>query len=173
MTHRISIFGSLIPNSGGKSWFEPLSVLGTNDAFARMLGRIDQDGNNNAQLSTREGFYGSFNVPKNYVGTAIIIPVWTATVTSGDIVWDVDYRAVGGNDSESLDQSGAQESLTATDTNPSAAWERMETELALTSSNLAVDDTVQFLVMRDGVAAGDTAAAATLLCDLIFQYADA
>jgi hypothetical protein len=173
-THRLPILGfGLKPDTSGKVWIEPQSVLGTNDVFDNMIVRIDNDGANNAQLSTRNGVYGRFFVPKNYVGTAAVIIHWTATVTSGNVVFDFEYRAVGGDDAESLDQSGTQESVTGTDANPSAAWERNELSINLTGSNFAVDDTVNFFLARDGVDANDTAASATLIYNAFFQYADA
>lgn len=152
---------------------ESQTVLGTNDVFDNFVIRIDQDGANNAQLSTREGVYGRFAVPKNFVGsTTRVIIHWTATVTSGNVVWDFEYRAVGGDDAESLDQSGTQESVTGTDANPSAAWERNELAITLTGSNFAVDDTVNYFLARDGVDASDTAASATLLYGAFFEYSD-
>lgn len=173
-THQIPITGfSFRPDDSGKVWFEPGDVLMTNDVWDGLLGRIDENGANNTQLTTRVGFHGRFIVPMNYVGSAVIIPIWTATVTSGNVVWDFDYRAVGGDDAESLDQSGNQESVTVTDANPSAAWERNTPSLTLTAGNLAAGDIVQYFLARDGADANDTAASASLLFDLIFQYADA
>lgn len=122
---------------------------------------------------TRIGFYGGFTVPKNYVGTANLIVVWTTTATTGDVEWDFDYRAVGGNDTESLDQVGTQESVNANDTAPSAAHERMEISIALTATNFAADDEVEYLFVRDGTDVGDTMAAAAILFELLFEYSDA
>jgi hypothetical protein len=112
-------------------------------------------------------------VPQNYVDTANIIVVWTSTATSGDVEWDFDYRCVGGNDTESMDQAGTQESVNQNDTAPSAAHERMEATLALTDGNLAAGDTCQFELFRDGTDAGDTMAAAAIVHQVIFEYADA
>ena len=173
-THRIPIFGfGTLPDNSGKVWSESYDVLATNDVWDRLIWRFDEDGNNNAQLSTRVGIKGGFTVPKNYVGTAKIIVVWTSTVTTGDIEFDFDYRAVGGDDTESLDQAGTQESVNLNDTAPSAAHERMEVALALTSANLAVDDEVLFELFMDGTDAGDTLAGARLVFAVLFEYADA
>lgn len=86
------------------------------------------------------------------------------------MVWDFDYRAVGGNDTESLDQSGTQESVSVTDTAPGAANRRMEVSVNLTSSNLAAGDTVEFLFVRDGTDAADTMAGSAMLFGLEFIY---
>lgn len=171
-TFRLPIFGGCIPDAQGDCWFEPMSVLGTNDQWRQMILRMGA--NNAAQPTLKAGVYGAFNVPKNYVGTPKIIVVWTATVTAGAVVFDFDYRAVGGTDTESLDQSGTQEAVTVTTSAaPSAAWERMENEMALTASNLAVDDIVEFYFARDGADASDAKAGSALVFDLLFQYADA
>jgi hypothetical protein len=157
-THRISIMGTLNPDTTGDVWPEPYSVKATNDLFDHMVMIFTDDGSN------KNGAFGLFNVPQNYVGTPKIIPVWTSTLTTGNVVWDFDYRAVGGDDAESLDQASYQESVTVTDAAPSAAHERNTPEMALTGSNLAAGDTVAFKISLDGAA---------ILHDLVFEYADA
>lgn len=170
-THRISILGAnTIPDTSGNCWLEPYTILATNDVWGLLVFRFGSS--NAAEPTTRIGLRGQFNVPKNYVGTASIIVVWTATVTTGNVVWDLDYRAVGGNDSESLDQAGTQESVTVTDAAPGAANRRLEASLSLTSANLAADDTVEFELFRDGADAADTMAASGILFDVLFQYND-
>jgi hypothetical protein len=172
-THRIPILNfSTRPDDSGKTWFEALSVLGTNDVWKHLVGRVSQSGLNNDQLSTRVGFYGAFNVPKNFVGTAVLVIYWTGTVTSGNKVWDFDYRAISGDDAESVDQAGTQESVTGTDAMPSASLERNALSINLTSANFAVDDYVEFFLVEDGTDAADTAAGDALLLGAYFQYAD-
>ncbi len=166
-THRIPILGwGTVPDTSGNVFFEPYHIKATNDVWDRLVCIFND-------TATRIGLAGGFTVPKNYVGTAKIIVVWTSTATTGDVVWDFDYRAVGGDDLESLDQAGTQEAVTVTDTAPSAANERMEAAMTLTSANLAVDDEVEFELFRDGVAAGDTMAAAAIVFAVLFEYADA
>jgi hypothetical protein len=173
-THRIPILNvATRPDDSGKTWFEALSVLGSNDQWRHLVGRISQSGANNDQLSTKVGFYGAFNVPKNYVGTAAIVIYWTGTVTSGNKVFDFDYRAISGDDAESVDQAGTQEAVTGTDAMPSASFERNVLTINLTSANLAADDYVEFFLAEDGVDASDTAAGDALLLGAYFQYADA
>lgn len=161
------------PDDSGKTWFEPFDVLATNDVWDFLVGRIDENGNNNTQLSTRVGFHGKFAIPKDYVDAATLVVVWTATVTSGNAVWDFDYRAVGGNDTESLDQSGTQESVSVTDAAPGAALRRLETTADLTDGNFAVDDEVEYFLCNDGADANDTLAGARLLVNAFFQYENA
>jgi hypothetical protein len=108
------------------------------------------------------------------VGTANLVIVWTTTAITGDVDWDFEYRAVGGNDTESLDQTSEDEAVTGNDIAPSAIHERMEISISLTDGNFAADDTVEWQLSRDGVTeAGGGIAAKVLLFDLFFEYADA
>ena len=166
-THRIPILGfGTIPDDSGDVFLEPYSVKATNDVWERLVAIFND-------VSTRIGLRGGFSVPENYVGTAKIVIRWTSTATSGDVEWDFDYRAVGGDDTESLDQAGTQESVNQNDTAPSAAHERMVAELTLTSANLAAGDEVEFELFRDGTDAGDTLAAAAIVFGVYFEYSDA
>jgi hypothetical protein len=166
-THRIPILGwATLPDINGQAFPESYDTKATNDVWDRLVMVFNDS-------IIRSALAGGFAVPKNYVGTPKLIIVWTATATSGAVVWDFDYRAVGGNDAESLDQTGTQEAVTVTDTAPGAAHRRLEAEIALTAGNFAVDDEVEFLFARDGTDAADTMAAAALLFGLYFEYADA
>lgn len=173
-THQISLLGpNTVPDTSGNCWWDLLSRLATNDVWPFLIANFGGTISNNTAPTTRIGMYGQCTIPQNYVGTAVIIPIWTASLTSGDVVWDFDYRAISGNDTESIDQSGNQESVSVTDTAPSAAWERLTPTVSLTSSNLAAGDTLQFGIFRDGTDAADTMAGTAVLVDLILQYADA
>lgn len=165
-TIRIPILNwAAVPDDSGDVFFESFAVKATNDVWKRLVA-IFQD------TSTRIGLHGGFVVPKDYVDSANIVPVWTSTATAGDVEWDFDYRSVGGNDTESLDQSGIQESVNANDTAPGAALRRLELSIALTDGNFAVDDEVEFTLFRDGTDGGDTMSASVILFSLLFEYAD-
>lgn len=171
-THRLSILGiGTVPDTSGNCWQEPYTILATNDVWGMLIYRFGSS--NAAEPTTRIGLRGRFTVPKNYVGSAALVVAWTATITSGNVVWDFDYRAVGGDDTESLDQSGNQESVSVTDAAPTAAHRRLEVTINLTAGNFAADDTVEFEFFRDGADANDTMAGSGILVDLYFQYADA
>lgn len=145
---------------------EPASKnFGANDRYEHeVLAFVSQ--------SARQGFAGKFTVPKNYVGTAKIAVVWSTTATSGDVVWDCDYRAVGGDSAESLDPTTDQEAVTGTDTASGTARQRQEILITLTSGNFAVDDEVLFNFFRDAADGADTLAATAYLFSLFFEYAD-
>ena len=166
-TLRLPILGwATLPDTSGNVFLEPYPVKATNDNWGKLIVVFND-------TASRDGIHGSFNVPKDYTDTANLIVVWTTTATTGDVEWDFDYRAVGGNDSESLDQATAQESVNSNDTAPSATDERMEISIALTDGNFAADDTVSFTLFRDGTDAGDTISAAVQIHDLLFEYNNA
>lgn len=166
-THRIPILNQFArPDDSGNVFWEPFNVKATNDQWRHGVWVFND-------TATRLVLYGSFLVPKNYVGTPSILLPWSASATTGNVVWDFDYRAIGGDNTESLDQLGTQEAVTVTDAAPTAAWNRLVPSVALTAANLAADDIVQFLIARDGADAADTMAAAALLFGAWFQYSDA
>lgn len=165
-THQIPILGwSTVPDNSGNVFIEPFTVKAVNDKWGHLVTVFND-------TSTRIGLRGSFVVPQNYVGTARIIPMWTANATSGNVIWDFDYRAVGLYDAESLDQASIQQSVAGSDSAPSAAFERKYATLAPASSNFSPGDIVQFELFRDGADVGDTMAAAALLFALLFEYSD-
>lgn len=166
-TKRVPIIGwQSVPDGTGEVTFEAFDVVATNDAWKHMVLSFQDTAN-------RHGIYGAFRVPDDFVGTAKLEVKWTSATTTGDVEWDFDYRAIGGDDSESLDQATAQESVNSNDTAPSAAFELMSIEIALTSGNFAAGDIVEFFLARDGTDAGDTIADNVLLFEALFQYADA
>ena len=171
-THRIPILGfATRPDDTGEAFFEPADLnFGTNDLmkeFVLALGSALA-----SQPTVKHGVFGAFRAPKNYVGSGVIVVEWSATLTAGDVVFDFDYRGIGGNDSESLDQATWQESVTVTDTAPSTARNKLTASVGITSANLAVDDIVQFFFGRDGADGADTMAGRAYVRELTLEYAD-
>ncbi len=164
--HRLPILGvNTKPDESGFVFPEPYSVKATNDKW-KHLGFIFNDS------GSRDGLSGMFTVPKGYVGTANLVLVWTAIITSGDLGWEFDYRAIGGDDSESFDQSTAQETIILTDTAPTSINLRLEKIASLTDGNFAVDDDVEFEIFRNKASSLDTLVGAGILKRLFFQYSD-
>lgn len=171
-THRVPILGfATRPDDTGECFFEPADLnFGSNDLARQFMLAL---GSALASAPTvKHGVYGSFRVPKNYVGSAIVVIEWSATLTSGDVVFDFDYNAVGGNDTESLDPAAWQESVTVTDTAPGTARRKLTATVSLTSANLAVDDIVEFFIGRDGADGADTMAGRAYMVEATFEYAD-
>lgn len=153
-----------LPDDSGFTYFETFAVKATND-FWKHLVLIFTDS------STKISIYGTFIVPKNYVGSPKIIVYWTSTATSGDVEFDWDHRAVAIG--EGLDQATAQASVNQNDTAPGTALDLLEAELTLTAANFAADDIVEWKLSRDGTDGGDTMAASAIIFAVGFEYADA
>lgn len=164
-THRMSIIGWQVKIDTANIFFEPYTVKATNDAW-KHFALVFKD------TATRDVLYGTFEVPENYVGAPKVKVVWTSTGTTGNVVWDFDYRAIGGTNTESFDQATAQESVTVTSAAPGATDRRMVAEMALTAANLSAGDTVEFLFGRDGASASDTLAAAVTVHAILFEFSD-
>jgi hypothetical protein len=155
-----------IPDASGDVWIEPYPLSATNDVWGALVVRFKD-------TATRIGLHGRIVVPKNYIGTPKVVIRWTSQVTAGNVVWDVDYRAVGPDNVESLDQATAQQSVTVTDAAPGATDRLLETSVALTAANLAVDDALEFILFRDGTDGADTMVGDAILTDLLLEYVDA
>ena len=167
-TFVIQILGATtLPDTTGSVYQEPAAInLQTNDRYPGLVYVF-------ADTSTRLKLGVGFRVPDNYVGTAKIVLLWAATVTSGKVVWEFDYTAIA--DNESTDPSADAESTSSTGaTVPGTARLLETTEIALTSGNLAVGDWVQGVIVRDGAdTTNDTAAGSAYLLGAFFSYADA
>ncbi len=163
-THRLPIYFNG-PDSSGEVYPEPASVGFSNAVFGDLLLWVFDDPTQANRLA------GQFTVPQNYVDTANIVVVWTSDVTSNDFDIHFSYRAVGGNDTESLDQATVQETLNDVDVAPSASYERMEFSLAATDGNFAAGDTVFCLLGRDS--ASDTLVGKVWITEVFFEYNDA
>lgn len=170
MIHRIPILGvQSLPDSSGRAFWEPYDVKATNDVFKNLVLILNDPG-----ASQNHGVYGKFRVPVNYLTTPKIVVVWTSTATTGTCLFAFDYRAIGGNDAESLDQTTFQEQIDISDVAPGAVNRKLEVSGALTGGNLAADDEVEFYFYRDGTtgAPTDTMAAAAIVFGVYFEYVD-
>lgn len=153
--------------SGGVAFPEPATIKATND-FWKTGVMIFPD------TATKDAVGVEFDVPQDYVGTPKFQPIWTAAGTpGGNVQWEFAYRTVGGDDTTSLDQATAEETLTITDAAPTATDRRLApTAVAATAANFSVGETIQLNVARDGTSGSDTMAAAAQLRYVIFSYTD-
>lgn len=162
-THRLHFLDVLQPDSSGNVYWKPSTIDDANDRFPHPVLAFSDSG-------TKAKATGRLYVPKNYVGTAKIGLRWKTTATTGNAVFDVEYKSIAV--AESLDPSTDDEALTVTD---GAAWTARlanDAEVTLTSSNLAADDTLLVDIARDGADAADTLAAEVQLVDAWLEYAD-
>jgi len=165
-THAISILGSgTTPDTSGNVFLEPTSVVFANDRFNVLVWGF-------ADTATRDKLHFSFNVPKNYVGTASFRLKWYCNVTSGNSLWKVNYKAMA--DTESADPSTDDEDLSfGSVAVPGTAKLWKYTSVNATSGNFVADDQVHGSLSRDGVNESSGAAATLYVGALHFIYADA
>jgi hypothetical protein len=169
VTRRVSLLnGTVAIDANGDTGVENSAVLFSNDT--RLYNVFRFGASNVAQPTAKAGIYGAISIPHDYAGTAKVGIVWSSTLTSGDVAWDFNYDSPGGDDAETTDPSAATETVTGTDTAPSAANRRLEKLLTLTSANLAADDLFQWRLTRDGTAGGDTLAGSVYVHDVFLEY---
>lgn len=166
--HRIPLLlASTLPDSGGDVFFEPSSIKFTNDLINALLCVFNDTG-----ADEKLGF--SCPIPVNYVGSLKIVGRFLSTATTGDYVWEVEYRAIASV--EDGDPSTFQETVTSSAiTVPGTALQETEKTLTLTAGNLAAKDRFTGHILRKGSSGSDTLAAALLAWPDMFQleYADA
>lgn len=164
-TVRESILRSVIPGTSGNVWQEPYTISATNDFFGHSVYVF-------ADTATKDALYGYYDVPMNYStsGTVKVYVIWTSTATTNNVVWEFAYRGVAGDDTTSLDQTTAAETLSVTDAAPGAANRRLITSVTLTASNLAAGGSMEWKLSRDGTSGSDTMAASAYVHGLVFEY---
>ena len=164
-THRVSFAALLQPDTSGNVFWQPSSILDTNDLYPTNQVLIFKD------TATLLKSFASFLVPANYVGTAKVVVRYKTTVTTGNVLWTLDYRAIANG--ESGDPSTHQESLAGTATAVAGTTNLLsDITFTLTSANIAANDTMLISINRNGAGA-DTAAASLQLVDAYFEYSDA
>lgn len=165
-THFMSIINwNTVPDTSGSCFLASYDVLATNDQWDHLVFTFNDSG-------SKIGFFGAFRVPNTFAASPTIVPIWTSTATSGSVVWQLDYRTVGGDDTTSLDQTGTEETASALDAAPTAANRRLTASIAPTAANFAAGETVEFFFNRRCDHASDTMAAAATLHGLYFNYSD-
>lgn len=152
------------PDASEDVFFEPASVKMTTTPFDGQVLIFNNSGN-------RDGFVGQFKVPEEYVSTPKILVPWTSTATAGDIVLDLDYRAVAIG--ESMNQAAQETNVTVTDDAPLTTLFLLEAILTPTAGNFAAGDEVQYEVFRDSGDVSDDMGAAIICFGIYFEYSDA
>lgn len=145
-------------------YWTPASTLDTNDQHKGLYVLAFPDGSVKTIASCK------FRVPDDYVGTPKFIVVWKTTLTSGAVVWDVDYTCVAV--AETLDPSSFTRSLSVTDSVSGTTNHRNDAEVSGTAGDFAVGDEVLVNVARDLADGSDTAAGIAQLVGFYFQYSD-
>lgn len=165
-THRLYFAGGLVPkDTGGGAYWKNSLQDDTNDLHPHPVLAFQDSGN-------KDGATASIPIPKNYVGTAKVGIRWKSTGTTGNAYLTVDYNSIAAG--ESADPSSYQESLNVTTATPGTARQYVDSEVTLTASNLAADDTLQITISRDSSNAADTLTSLEVLVEEVWlEYADA
>lgn len=163
-TRYVQIDKGGMPTNAADCYQELASVLLTTGAKSHLIWRCGAS--NSAQPTVKAGFAGTFTVPSDYSTSAAVVFRYTSTVTSGNIVWDFDYRS-GGNVHNT---AGWEESVTGTGAAAGTSGNEVDVTISLTSGNLAANDFVQFAASRDGTDGSDTMAGSALLVAVYFKY---
>lgn len=151
---------SLNPDTSGNVFIEPYATKATNDFFKQNVVVFNNP-------TADELLYGSFELPVGATSGSVFKLVYTSTATTGTVQWSLKYRVVTGDDTNSLDQTTAVETVSVSDTAPTATDRRMEITFTPTNSNFATAGTVQWILTR--VDASDTLAAAVTVHALRFE----
>lgn len=168
-TQAVSLFnGSTTPDPASANVrIEPYSIKATNDIFPFNVAIFDDTG-------TADKVFGRIRIPKNYVSSPVAKLAWSSTVITGNVVWDLAYRVVSGDDTTSMDQATVQETVTVTDAAPGAAHRLLEPSFgALTAGNFSAAAQLEWQLIRRGDSGSDTMAGAAIVFDLQLEYADA
>ena len=100
-TKRIPILGhSVLPDSSGDVFFETTAVKFTNDRYSGLALIF-----NNSGTAGGDQAFGSFVVPDDYVGSAVVSVLWCSTATTGTCRFGFSYTSILADGTESADPS--------------------------------------------------------------------
>ena len=167
-THRLPILGATtIPDTSGKVFMDLISNQDTHTNVKNQLAMVMD-----APATAGDvGFFGSFKVPKNFVGSPKCVLTGTYNGDPTSLVSTFAMELIGLANSESIDTA-----YEAADTVTESTWtgyadeDMLELSITLTVT-LAVDDTVFYHFFLDDTT--DTQTASFLLTSLEFEYSDA
>ena len=152
------------PTLAAPCYWAPAHLFDTNDKHKGVYVLCFPDGSVKTIASC------DFRVPEDYVSAPKFIIVWKTTLTSGAVVWDVDYNCVAV--AETLDPSAFDRSLTVTDTASGTTNHRNDAEVNGTAGDFTVGDKVLVSVSRDLADGADTLGGIAQLAGFFFQYSD-
>ena len=125
-----------------------------------------------SQNSPVQSIYMTWHIPTDWaVGTDIAIHIHWAPVNgnAGDVVWDIDYKAVASEVNEVL--SGAGTALTTTDSTQTLQDELLESpDMTIAGAGIALEDTLGLKISRDTDDGADNYGAAASLVLVEISY---
>ena len=167
-THRLPIMGAtVLPDTTGQCYMNNINnEMALATSLARNLVMTFKD------PSADTGFYGTFQVPQNYVDSAVlkIFGLLDGTVAATSVDFEFSYRALA--DNESVEQ-GWQASETG-DSGNTNGWTNEDLcliSITLTDGNFAAGDEVFYYLKRDQ--GTDDFVGDFHVTGVYFEYADA
>lgn len=165
-TFELPITSNLIPDASGRATVSNYSRFSVNKLFNHLVYVLEDPAS-----SQEHGFYGTFIVPQNYVGTPVIRIYWTTSATTGSAVFEFRHRAVASG--ESMDQSTFSETPSVTASSPATAHTLSISDISLTAALLSAGKIDEFYFLRRDAAGADTIAAQVVVHEIVFRYSDA
>ena len=163
-THELPIIGHTVMPQSGVYWDKVGNQVTATNEFGNQLSIVMADG------GTDEGFYGSFTVPQNYVGTPKVVVKGILDGAMSSVTLQFGIQGITKADNEAVDAAYSAED-TGNNSDDHADEDLVVVTITLSNfTGFAVGDTVFYYFFID---ATGTYAGNFLLTDLLFQYADA
>lgn len=165
-THRLPIMGQgLMPDSTGECFWQPVDVAMTLATFAGSNGIMSLK-----DPSADTGFYGSFVVPQNYVGTAkFTVAGILDFTTGGNLQLGVEYLSL--TDNEAMDAAYTDDDTFTIDSTGYTTEDIAIASVTVTAGDFTAGDVVQYFFRREFTS--DTHVGDFHVTGLYFEYNDA
>lgn len=162
-TVTFSILGAgTVPDNTAAVFIQPWSIPSTASIGKPMVVTFTDS-------TAKSSLHGEFAVPNNYTNSTqnAFLVFWMSTVTSGNRVWFVDYRAVAAT--ESYASTSWQQSTSVTSATSTAVRRVVQATRSVSSGNFAANDVVQWALSVNGASTADTLSARSHVADVLFR----
>lgn len=165
-TSTLQVFNAFTtPDTGGNSWIQSSTINGSASVLGSMVYIA-------SSTTAKTGFFGTQYIPDNFASSSAQVVIdWTATSTSNAVVWNFDYRCVGGTNTTSLYGTTYQESKTVTSNNPSTAGFKITSNMDINAGYYcSAGNTMQYYLYRDGTNGADTSTVDAEIYNAVIKY---
>lgn len=159
-----SIFNKLAPDTGSEVWKEPFSILATGSQHNQLALRFGSQ-----SFTTDVGANAYIISPTQTSGSPELFFTWTTRVPSGNVMWAVAYRIIGGYDTTALNTSSSYTVISASFAAPTTGFNRMTASFALTGITPSSEDSVQIRLFRIGSNKTNDSALDAVVTDVLYR----
>lgn len=132
---------------------EPSPLTFSNDLANHLIARFPD-------AAGDVGIGGSLTIPDITITTVQVVCNLTFNATTGTFEFVFRYRAIGGDDAETMDPATWQQTVASGAENaPTTAFNKLRIVLSLTAGNFAANDVVQYQFFRDNDGGNDNVSA--------------